>query len=93
MNYPRLQDQINRKFLDWRKEFGKNLVGVHIGYKRRDGNFIQRYNIVFHVSKKFSNPTKPFPKTIAVKIDGENKKEIPTDVIETGTLKLQSYLG
>jgi len=93
MNLLKLQEYVSEMFLDWRKEYGNNLVGVHIGYKKRKGKFIQRYSIVFHVSKKYSNPSKSFPKELKIEIKGEKTKIFPTDVIETGTLKLQSYLG
>lgn len=93
MKLIKIQEYVSEMFLDWRQEYGSNLVGIHIGYKKRKGKFIQRYSIVFHVSKKFKNPSKPFPKKIKIKtIDGKTKI-LPVDVIETGTLKLQSYLG
>ncbi len=93
MKLIQIQDYISELFLDWRREYGNNLVGVHIGYKKRKGEFIQRYCVVFHVSKKYKNPSKPFPKKIKIETSNGEINILPTDVIETGTLKLQSYLG
>ncbi|MBR9846691.1 MAG: hypothetical protein GYB35_11595 [Algicola sp.] len=93
MNLIQLQDYVTEKFVGWREEYGNNLVGVHIGYKKRDGEFVQRYSVVFHVSRKYENPSNPFPETITIETIDGTQKILPTDVIETGTLKLQSYLG
>jgi hypothetical protein len=89
-----LKEFIERKFPEWKEYYGQNLVGVHIGYKETDSEFISRYSIVFHVKKKYKKPSKSFPVFFELNIPKIGLKKIPTDVIDAGKFELQStHLG
>jgi len=88
-----IQKFIDSNFQEWRKEFGNNIVGIHVGYKKKDEEYIKKYSIVFHVSKKLNNPSRPIPKQITIRLESGKEITILTDVVPTGTLKLQSNLG
>lgn len=89
-----LKSYIELHFPDWKTYFGHNLLGVCIGYIETNGVYKQRYSIVFHVKKKYSNPSKLIPTEYVVDIPNQGTKKIPTDVVEVGKFKLQnSHLG
>jgi len=85
-----LKTYIEKEFPNWKEYYGHNLLGVHIGYLETDGIYKQRYGIVFHVKKKYKNPSKFIPEEITIKIPKQGEKKVPTDVVEVGKFELQN---
>ncbi|GAA0556849.1 trypsin-like peptidase domain-containing protein [Chitinophaga japonensis] len=83
-----IQGHINRNFRRWFKRY-PNLEGVHVGPKKVKGATLPAcYAIVFHVSRKKQRPGKPVPKFLRVKKGDQDYMKVPTDVIQTGKMKL-----
>jgi hypothetical protein len=83
-----MQEHINRNFKRWFKRYS-NLEGVHAGPKKVNGEILPDcYSIVFHVSRKKKQPEKQVPKFIRVKKGEQGFMKVPTDVIQTGSMKL-----
>ena len=79
-----------KRFRVWQKKYGENIVGVHVGHKRIKNKKIKRYSIVFHVISKGKLKSQQIPESIKVSFPDNTMTFIPTDVIETGKLKLTS---
>ena len=89
-----LKSYIEKEFPAWKEYYGNNLLGVHIGYIETSGKYKRRYGIIFHVRKKYKNPSNFIPDEIEISIPKQGKKKIPTDVVEVGKFQLQStHLG
>jgi hypothetical protein len=85
-----MQEHINRNFKRWFKRY-PNLEGVHAGPKKVNGEILPDcYSIVFHVSRKKKQPEKQVPKFIRVKKGEQGFMKVPTDVIQTGSMKLNN---
>ncbi|MEI9911812.1 MAG: hypothetical protein WDO71_20505 [Bacteroidota bacterium] len=85
-----MEKQSQKLLPKWRKEITKNIVGVHFGNKMKKSKEGSVLAIVFHVKHKLEHPIKPIPKFVKVKMEDGKVKDIPTDVIQTGTTKLLS---
>ncbi len=77
-----------KSFKKWKKLYGDNLVGIHVGYKTINNKKTRKYSIIFHVVRKTKHVKNQIPKFIFINIPKIGKKSVPTDVIETGRLKL-----
>lgn len=79
------------KHLDsFRKKYSENIVGIHVGKKKRGKKTLRYYSLVFHVRQKMEDPEVKIPKYISIRIPGEGQKRIRTDVVETGEFYLTS---
>lgn len=85
-----IKEYIEKEFPEWKNFYGHNLVGVHVGYRETDGVYKRRYCIVFHVKKKYKNPSKFIPEYFELEIPKQGLKKIPTDVVEVGKFELNS---
>lgn len=71
----------------WREKISPNIVGVHVGYKKCNNKTTRRFSIVFHVKQKLGYPISNIPRKLNLTIR-KQKVSVPTDVIETGSIKL-----
>lgn len=83
-----LQGYIELNYPAWRKLYSENLHGVHVGRKMRGGKELERFSIVFHVSRKGPAIGPPIPSRIACDLGGPEPVEIETDVIEESGMNL-----
>jgi|GEM_PF-3930647 len=90
--YELLDAFVDAHYKKWRTKFSNNMVGVHVGRKAVDGKQGTRLSIVFHVVVKHDIEKRHLiPKYYEVKVMGrKNPMRVPTDVIETGKLQLQT---
>jgi hypothetical protein len=83
-----MQGHVNKNFKRWFKRY-PNLEGVHVGPKKVKGETLPDcYAIVFHVSRKKKRPGKEIPKSLRIKTGEQDYIKVPTDVIQTGRMKL-----
>lgn len=83
-----IQRHIHRNFKRWFKTY-PNVQGIHLGLRKKGGKTVENdYCIVFHVTRKFKSPRKKIPTHFPVKMEGQGRILIPTDVIEAGPLRL-----
>lgn len=82
--YKHLVRSVERRFEKWRHRYA-NIVGVNITKKTRSKKEINRYAIVFHVSKKDDSisGSRRIPQYLEVIYNGQMIR-VPTDVVETG---------
>jgi hypothetical protein len=84
-----IQGHINRNYNRWFERYS-GIAGVNVGLKIINKNEIADcYSIVFHVTRKSKYARKKVPAFLPVRINNRIKK-IPTDVIDSGVLKLQN---
>jgi hypothetical protein len=85
--YVHLVQHVEKMSDNWKEKFA-NVVGVNITKKIRKKKEINRYAIIFYVTKKENvHGEKGIPKYISVTYNKE-KKNVPTDVVETGPNEL-----
>src|SRR5690349_19470267 len=81
-----IQKHIDRNFKRWFKTYS-DIEGINIGEKRIKGEIVKKcYSIVFHVKKKIIATLYKVPQYIHVRINGDGKRKVPTDVVEAGKL-------
>lgn len=83
-----LRRYAERNFDAFRKKYSDNVIGIHIGKKKRGNKTLPYYTFVFHVVHKKNDLKFRIPKYISVRIPEEGTKRIKTDVIETGRFYL-----
>jgi hypothetical protein len=82
-----LQTYVRENFTRWVEESGGEIVGAHIGLKKRKRRKLRYYSIVFHVQRKRRPHPNPVPERLEVDISGKLTR-VPTDVISTGGFRL-----
>src|SRR5687768_3403970 len=83
-----IQQHIKRNFKRWFKTYS-NIEGIHAGEKSINNKKLKDcHSIVFHVTKKTKRASRKIPDFLIVSVSKNKKVRVPTDVIETGRLKL-----
>jgi hypothetical protein len=69
-----------------------NVIGIHVAKKTRNDDRINRFSIVFHVTKKRSvlPKNKEIPKFIAIQFPDGTKRKVLTDVVQTRKFSFQN---
>jgi len=81
---------VSKNIKIWRTRYSSDIVGVYIGKKKRKGQELRYYSIVFQVKKKSSSNL--IPKKIKVTFPDKVSKYIPTDVEEIGIFELRNIM-
>lgn len=88
-----LQKHVRKWHQRWHKKHPENIVGFRIGKKTTNGITSRYYSIIFQVKKKKKDSqldvTLIIPKFFTVKFPDGKKREIKTDVEQTGVFKFQ----
>jgi len=84
-----LTKYIQKNFLRWKKQY-PNIVGAHPGKKYKKGRYLNKYSIIFLVTKKFKNPKSKIPEYFNVKFPDGKIKKILTDVNEMEKFSFRS---
>lgn len=85
---------VHRHNDQWKKQFGPNLLGAHVGRKIVDGQEQRRYSIVFRVLDKQRFPEDgTLPRYFKVPANGkEGIYLVPTDVVQTERFRAHSLI-